>query len=359
MRKITSFVAGICAIGASVAFGTGKAAAFTDPTFEHVAYATDSFMQHLDVYLPDSFCGPRPCVIYFFGGGWVVGSKDDVAPYVDTLLARGFAVASVDYEYSYQALFPAQIHDVKGAIRFLRAHAEEYQLDPNRFAVFGDSAGAYLATLVGTAGDVPELEGTTGGNLKYSSRVQAAADFYGPIDLWSYGEVYPSCSSSVSQLFGVCFGDLLANQDNPDWADEVALVNSAIPQNYITLDDPPFQVVHGDSDSIVPPSQGVDLYNALVAGGVPATLYLLPGIGHEDVPMSAYETVFDNFAALLMPPVRPADLTCDGQVNIDDLTLIITGWGVCVSTGSGCQGDVNHDGQVNIDDLTAVILDWG
>ncbi|HEV3142992.1 MAG TPA: alpha/beta hydrolase, partial [Gemmataceae bacterium] len=134
----------------------------------------------LDLYLPKSD-GPNPLIVWVHGGAWWAGSKDGgIAPL--PLLEKGYAIASINYRYSKQAIFPAQIEDCKAAVRFLRANAKKYHLDSDHVGVIGASAGGHLVALLGTTGDVKELEGD-GLNKEFSSRVQAVVDVFGPADL--------------------------------------------------------------------------------------------------------------------------------------------------------------------------------
>jgi acetyl esterase/lipase len=129
---------------------------------------------YLDLYLPEKPAAPTPLVVWIHGGGWVGGSKNNCPPL--SMVSKGFAAASVEYRFADVAPFPAQIHDCKGAIRFLRANAAKYNLDPNRIGAWGASAGGHLVALLGTGVAVKELDGNVGGNLEYSSRVQAVCD---------------------------------------------------------------------------------------------------------------------------------------------------------------------------------------
>lgn len=158
----------------------------------NLAYVTNGDpRQTLDLYLPtppavrtwekppaNGYRTRLPLVIWIHGGAFLIGSKDDTVPL--ELLSQGYAVASMGYRYSSEAKFPAQVEDCKAAIRWLRANAARFALDPERFAVFGESAGGYLAAMLGTTGDVKEFD--VGENLDQSSRVQAVIDFYGPTD---------------------------------------------------------------------------------------------------------------------------------------------------------------------------------
>ena len=137
----------------------------------------------MDVYAPDNPKGPLPAVIYIHGGGWRRGDKSQQTGV--PLVSHGYVVASINHRPSQEAIFPAQIEDCKAAVRFLRANAKKYSIDAGHIGVWGDSSGGHLSALVGTSGDVKELEGRVGEHLDQSSRVQAACVYYGPIDFLS------------------------------------------------------------------------------------------------------------------------------------------------------------------------------
>ncbi|MCK4751454.1 MAG: alpha/beta hydrolase, partial [Bacteroidales bacterium] len=141
-----------------------------------------SHKQALDLYIPESD-GAMPCLIWIHGGAWLAGSKDGLPREVDMLPDHGYVVASIGYRLSSEAIFPAQIFDCKAAIRFLKANAGTYGIDPNKMAVSGSSAGGHLVALLGTSCDIQELEGELGEHLDQSSCVQAVCDFFGPTDL--------------------------------------------------------------------------------------------------------------------------------------------------------------------------------
>lgn len=220
----------------------------------------------LDLYLP----GPagkdaaRPVVIWVHGGGWRGGSKNGTP--ATALIADGFVVASVEYRLSGEAKFPAQINDCKGAVRFLRANAGKYGLDPNAFGAWGSSAGGHLVALMGTAGDANELEGDVGGNPNVSSRVQAVCDWFGPTDLRSNRR--RAIPSPVTLLLG----------GMP--ADKPQLARQASPVAFVSKDDPPFLIVHGDRDPVVPLSQSERLHESLKEAGVASELHVVKGAGH-------------------------------------------------------------------------------
>jgi acetyl esterase/lipase len=227
----------------------------------------------LDLYLPQGIPGPLPAIVWVHGGAWRKGSKEntparrladrDQAPY---------AVASIGYRLSQEAIFPAQIHDCKAAVRWLRAHAQQYNLDPTRFGAWGGSAGGHLVALLGTSGGVPDLEGDLG-HAEQSSRVQAVCDFFGPSDFLRMDDVpgemtHHAPDSPESQLLG---GPI---RECPD---RVARAN---PITYVTPGDPPFLIVHGQEDFTVIANQSELLYQALRRNGVEARLHLVPGAGH-------------------------------------------------------------------------------
>lgn len=227
--------------------------------------------QKLDLYLPGKTEGPVPVVLWVHGGGWQAGSKDQCPPLRSGYLERGYAVASIGYRLSEHAVFPAQIEDCKAAIRWLRAHAKEYSLDPQRFGVWGSSAGGHLVALIGTSGGVKEFE--AGANLDQSSRVQAVCDFFGPTDFTVFVTTpgYESHATDASPEAKLLGGAVMQNQD------KAARVNSI---NYVSQDDPPFLLVHGDKDPTVPINQSQLLFEALKKAGVSAHFHTIHGAGH-------------------------------------------------------------------------------
>lgn len=247
-----------------------------------LAYVEDGHeRQKLDLYLPESE-GKLPLVVWIHGGGWKNGDKGG-GPFRG-LVANGIAVASINYRLSSHAVFPAQINDCKAAIRWLRSHADEYGIDPGRFGVWGSSAGGHLSALVGTSGDVEALEGDLG-VTGVSSRVQAVCDWYGPTDLMKMNAQrsvegsmdHDKPDSPESLLIG---GNL---QDHPELAKPVN------PVEYVSKDDPPFLIVHGDKDPAVPIGQSYLLWDALKEASVPVEMVVVPGAGHGRFPKE-YET---------------------------------------------------------------------
>ncbi|MBI5766777.1 MAG: alpha/beta hydrolase [Verrucomicrobia bacterium] len=228
--------------------------------------------QKLDLYLPKNpATKPLPVIIWVHGGGWQAGSKDNVLPLRFGFVGRGYAIASVGYRLTDAAPFPAQIQDVKAAVRWLRAHAKQYGLDQERFAAWGSSAGGHLVAMLGTAGDVKRFD--VGAYLEQSSRVQAVVDFYGPSDFAAFVATpgYTSHAAPMSPESKLIGGTVA---DHPDQA------RAASPVTYATKDDPPFLILHGSADPTVAPNQSERMHQALRAVGVESTLHLLPGAKH-------------------------------------------------------------------------------
>jgi acetyl esterase/lipase len=226
--------------------------------------------QKLDLYLPKAK-EKTPLIIRIHGGAWLAGSKESEGP--QDYLSNGFAVASINYRLSRHAIFPAQIQDCKAAVRYLRANAQKYNLDPNHFGVWGPSAGGHLAAMLGTTSDINKFD--VGENLSVSSSVQAVVDYFGPTDFLQMDEhrlpngmIHNAADSPESQLVG---GSI---QDNHE---KVAKAN---PITYVTKDDPPFLIIHGDKDPLVPHHQSELLEAALKKASVPVSFYTVKGGGH-------------------------------------------------------------------------------
>jgi hypothetical protein len=206
-----------------------------EPTHKDLAYASDSETQKLDLYLPEGD-GPFPLVIMVHGGGFMFGDKADGMGLtgVDQLLANGYAVSSINYRLSGEATYPAQIHDAKAAVRFLRANAEQYKLDPDKFGAWGASAGGNLAALLGTTCGVAELEGAELGNADQSSCVQAVVDWFGPIDFLKMDEQFAGTSCAQDHNAADSPESKLVGAEIQSVPDLVATTN---PMNYISDDD--------------------------------------------------------------------------------------------------------------------------
>ncbi len=229
---------------------------------KNIAYVKDGHeRQRLDIYLPAKGDGPFPVIIWLHGGGWIRGSKDNC--HAAPLTAQGYAAVSMNYRFLQQAPFPAQLDDCKAAVRWLRANASKYHLDPDHIGVMGASAGGHLAALLGTTAgskEVPEH----GEHLDRSSKIQAVIDQFGPLRI---------------------------NNDQ---------TNKSKVLSYITKDAVPFLIVHGDADKSVPLAGSEQLTAALKQAGADVTLHVVKGGGHSgqiyftDEMMTMYRKFFDK-----------------------------------------------------------------
>ncbi len=227
---------------------------------------------HLDLLSPSPLpAAPAPAVIYLHGGGWAEGERSTgLYPWLNPLLAaHGFITASVTYRLSRFAPFPAQIHDAKAAVRWLRAHAEQYHINPDCIGVWGDSAGGHLAALLGLTGDHPALEGHCG-SPGYSSRIQAVVTRSAPYDFLSTGGLMINdAPSPVTQLFG----GIVSEREN--------LMRVASPIFHVRPGAPAFQIVHGTLDETVPFEQAEQFTKALKAAGNEVDFLPIPGAYHN------------------------------------------------------------------------------
>ena len=244
-----------------------------------IPYAgTDHPRQRLDVLLPrHPNSSNLPVVVFIHGGGWIRGDKSAGRRHLVELVASGdFVGVSIGYRFISEAVFPAQIHDCKAAIRWVRANASRYGCNPDKIAVWGLSAGGHLALLLGTSGAVPELEGSLGPWTNQSSRVACVVNFFGPSQLDSMGRMsgpdsaiaHDAADSPESRLIG---GPLQEHLDK---------ARAASPITYVSSDDPPFLHVHGTGDRLVPFGQAKAIHEALRAAGVPSVLITVEGGGH-------------------------------------------------------------------------------
>jgi acetyl esterase/lipase len=260
-----------------------------------IAYITNGHpRQKLDLYLPKGAENP-PLMILIHGGAFREGDKRDEN--AAQWLTVGYAVASLNYRFSGDAVFPAQIEDVKTAVRWLRANAKRYGYDPDRFGARGSSAGGYLVTMLGTTGGTTKFD--VGEHPGVSSRVQAVADRYGPTDFLQMdahrlpgGPVNNTPDSPASELIG---GNIVDNRDK---------VEKANPINYVTKDCPPFIIIHGDSDPLVPHHQSELLVAALEEVGIPVTLYTVKGGGHGGFDDPNAEVIVREFFARYLKPAK-------------------------------------------------------
>lgn len=230
----------------------------------------------LDLARPEGE-GPFPAIVFIHGGGWSQGSRQGYQSQIQEAARRGYVAVTITYRLmkfdeakkettTAEQPFPAQIHDAKAAIRWLRSQAEHYHVDPNRIGVTGASAGGHLSLLVGLTDPESKLEGESG-HPDESSRVQAVVNVYGPTEMASCYE-----KSSVAWIFRLFLGG------TPDEAADA--YRQASPLTYVTADDPPVLTLHGDQDLLVPVDQARQLDAAMRAAGAPHTLMVFEGHGH-------------------------------------------------------------------------------
>lgn len=264
--RVVHLLCAVCAL--AVSFRPAEAA---EPVIhKDVEFANvEGHSLKLDLYLPaEGKTGPL--VVWIHGGGWRGGSKSKCG--ISWLTDHEFAVASISYRLTDKAIFPAQIHDCKAAIRWLRANAGKYGYGVDRIGVSGSSAGGHLAALVGTSGDVKQLDGTVGGNLDQSSRVDAVVDFYGATDFGLRSKTQPHRANKEGSVVYLLLGG------GADQKVELAQLASAA--FHVTKDDPPFLVFHGDKDKTVLLDQSERITEVYSKAGLPITLHVLKGSGH-------------------------------------------------------------------------------
>lgn len=223
----------------------------------------------LDLHLPDK--QTAPLIVYVHGGAWRGGTRDSI-PFA-ALLKDGFAIASVDYRLSTQALFPAQVHDIKAAIRFLRSKQAQLGIDSRRIVIAGSSAGGHLAALAGVTNRHKELEGTVGDCPDQSSDVQGIVSFYGGSNLTSI------LSQSTEHGVKMRLPALQLLLGGPP-AEKADLARLASPVFHIDANDPPLLLIHGDADPQMPPEQSRELAAAYEKAKLPVKLVMIPGAVH-------------------------------------------------------------------------------
>jgi len=256
---------------------------FVKRKFLDLPYASFSDSQKLDIYLPESGDGPFPVILQIHGGAFAIGDKRDIhlLPFLKGI-ERGYAVVSVNYRLSGEAIFPAAVQDVKAAVRWIRANQAQYHLDGNRIAACGGSAGGNLAAMLGVTGQTPEFDDPTLGNLDFSSEVQAVVDWFGPVDFLTMDQQldqngfgpgdHSESSSPESRYMGAPI------QEIPE---KVKLAN---PTTYIHPNLPPFFIQHGRIDRLVPVQQSINFHKELEKDLHPASLKFetLENAGHGD-----------------------------------------------------------------------------
>jgi acetyl esterase/lipase len=265
----------------------------------------------LDLHLPVTTGQPLPVLLWLHAGAWLEGGRG-FCP-IANLAKEGFAVASISYRLSGQAVFPAQIEDCKAAVRWLRAHAAEYNLDPEHIGACGESAGGHLASLLGVTGGMPEFEGAVGGNLQQSSRVQAVVGLCTPADFTgmltrsrerSFWAKFMTSGSFSEAKYTFARTYAVKKLVGGSVTDHAAMLRSASPLTHVGPEDAPFLLFHGRNDPLIPPSQSEGFRDALAAAGVEARLEIVEtnthGFGRFPPDMMTQTRAF--FTRHLKPP---------------------------------------------------------
>lgn len=225
----------------------------------------------LDLHLPAGKL-QSPLIVWVHGGAWRAGSKKDMP--LGRLVSEGYAIASVDYRLSTQARFPAQIHDLKAAIRFLRGHGNQWHLPARKILVIGDSAGGHLASLVGVSGGLSVLEGEIGEDRNQSSTVQGIISMSGGANLTT---ILKQSTPTALNMRVPALELLLGGQ--PDVVPGLARLAS--PVFHVDRNDPPLLLLHGDQDLQMPVNQALELYGAYRKARAPVLLEIVHGAGHS------------------------------------------------------------------------------
>lgn len=251
-----------------------------------VPYANLSLSQKADIYLPDEGEGPFPVILSIHGGAFMGCDKSDmqVLPMLQGL-KRGYAVVALNYRLSWEATFPALVHDVKAAVRWVRGNARWFYLDPGRIAAWGGSAGGYLSAMLGVSDGIAELEDLSLGNPDQPSDVQVVVDWFGPTNFLKMDEQL--AASGLAPMEGTEHNGVNSPESlllGAKITEVPELVKAANPETYVRENAAPFLIQHGVDDPIVPVQQSMGLAENLkrVCGEDRVTLELLDGLEHGD-----------------------------------------------------------------------------
>lgn len=235
----------------------------------------------LDIAMPAEGDGPFPGIVAIHGGAWRAGNKKDVRGLLEECARRGYVAISPQYRFCPKVVFPAQVHDVKAAVRWLRSHANEYKLNPEKIGATGFSAGGHLALMLGVTGPDDGLEGDAPAGAP-SSRVQAVVNYFGPTDF---------AASDIPDVSKPLLRDFLGGTP----AEKPAETKAASPITYTSKDDPPILTFQGTKDPLVPHTQATKLADAQTAAGVAGRIELLVGAGHGWQGPEMKHTVEESF----------------------------------------------------------------
>lgn len=308
MNRIATLLMILCAINIS-------ATTPADKSLLDIDYVGDSIEGHrLDIYLPDTGADAYPAVILIYGSAWFADNAKGMAfnTMGKTLLDNGFAVAAINHRSSMKAKYPAQIQDVKAAIRYVRANAGKYGIDPSFIAIGGFSSGGHLSALAGATNGVKrhkageteiDIEGKLGEFTDTDSHVDAVVDWFGPIDMsrMENCETTKDGNSPEAVLIGG------APADNPE------LIELLNPMTYINADCPKFLVIHGDADDVVPHCQSVYFSELLDKNGILEEFVTVPGGGHG--PVTFNDDTFRRMTDFLKKELEAKRRRQSGQAN--------------------------------------------
>lgn len=238
--------------------------------------ATDNPRQTLDIYLPKkrSTDNPLPVVAFIHGGGWRAGNKNNGHRFVGRFVESGdYVGVSIGYRLTDEASWPAQGHDCKAAIRWLKANAKKYNIDPEKIGVWGTSAGGHLVAYLGTSGNDKSLEGTLGEHTEQNSRVACVVDYFGPTNFLTMGDFesridHNAANSPEGKLLGGAPPKM------------IKIAKSASPITHVDKDDPPMLIAHGTKDPLVPFPQSTSFQKQLRSVGAKAFLITMKDAGH-------------------------------------------------------------------------------
>jgi acetyl esterase/lipase len=238
----------------------------------------------LDIARPAEGDGPFPAVLVIHGGAWRQGNKADVRPILPQFVEHGFVAISPEYRFCPQNAFPAQIHDVKAAVRWLKVNAKKYRIDPDQIGAMGFSAGGHLAMMLGLTSPNDGLEGDVSAGAP-DSRVKAVVNYFGPTDL-AAKDIPDICKPWIKDFLGG------SPQDRPDAAAK------ASPLTFVSKDDAPVLTFQGTKDSLVPYNQAIKLADAMSSAGVPGRVELILGADHGWAGAEMARTVNETFGFL-------------------------------------------------------------
>jgi len=281
-RNLLSVIVALAAVAGGATVIQAAGGEFEVVAHENLQYGTGAGKPlHLDLYQPEGIDEPAPGLVFIHGGGWQGGRREDFRGLASDAARRGYVAVTITYRLVPEHLFPAAVEDCKCAVRWLRAHAEKWNLDPDRIGAIGGSAGGHLAMMLGAMDEEDGLEGE-GGWAETSSRVQAVVSYVGPTDLTAD---YPQMSRNIVERF---IGG--TKEDMPD------SYRRASPITYVDADDPPMLLYQGTKDILVPYEQAFFMATALTKAGVPGRVEIIIGAGHGFQPDEMQRTIDSTFA---------------------------------------------------------------